>query len=397
MRLTLRLLRGLFYVLVIFVITVALDVVLTRYVWPESIMQRIDRERFHRVYSPIYHHGLLPNRRVYRAQWSDRPYAFSTNSLGFKDYEVRDVPSASEATRLVMVGDSFTEGAGFAFSQTFSGRLDSSLREQGIEVFNAGVVSYSPAIYYRRIKHLIDEQGFQFDELVVFLDISDIYEEANSVRLDEHDRVIDRELGPTGYRLRVASEAVRTFLKQSSLMYRFISELNRQRKSSVTRKNTPTIRCLDALAVVDGDVRRVRQGVVLERLMTPGSSWTFDEDIFQQWGERGLQTAATNLGRLHDLAQEHEISMTLVVYPWPAQIFRRDLDSRQVSFWRSWADSRGVPFLNLFPAFIDGSDPLETYASYFIPCDVHWNAAGHEYVAQKFLDFYQRQAELGSE
>ena len=41
---------------------------------------------------------------------------------------------------------------------------------------NSGVNSYSPSIYYKKIEHFINE-GYQFDHALVFLDISDIFDE----------------------------------------------------------------------------------------------------------------------------------------------------------------------------------------------------------------------------
>jgi hypothetical protein len=44
---------------------------------------------------------------------------------------------------------------------------------------NAGVASYSPSIYYKKIKYLL-ESGLQFDEVVLFSDTSDVTDEATS-------------------------------------------------------------------------------------------------------------------------------------------------------------------------------------------------------------------------
>jgi len=45
------------------------------------------------------------------------------------------------------------------------------------EILNAAAVSYSPRIYYLKTKYLIEEKGLVFDELYVFIDISDIQNE----------------------------------------------------------------------------------------------------------------------------------------------------------------------------------------------------------------------------
>src|SRR5512138_3089508 len=51
-----------------------------------------------RCSSPYYHHDFLPNQSVETA-WGPRKYHFFTNSLGFRDKAVRDVPLASKQKR----------------------------------------------------------------------------------------------------------------------------------------------------------------------------------------------------------------------------------------------------------------------------------------------------------
>ncbi|MEZ0230725.1 MAG: hypothetical protein ACAI25_19040, partial [Planctomycetota bacterium] len=69
-------------------------------------------ERRYRTASPLYHHGLLPNVSVDDARWGPLRYKFRTNSLGFRDRSVREVPLRSDKRRILFIGDSFTEGSG---------------------------------------------------------------------------------------------------------------------------------------------------------------------------------------------------------------------------------------------------------------------------------------------
>src|SRR5262245_17028287 len=128
---------------------------------------------------PAFHHALVPNFDGYDL-WGDARYRFLTNSLGFRDVRVRDVPLASSTRRILLIGDSFTEGTGVAFEDSFAGRLAAAgaQRADKIEFLDAGVISYSPTLYYRKVKYLI-ERGLRFDEVVVFSDVSDVYDEAS--------------------------------------------------------------------------------------------------------------------------------------------------------------------------------------------------------------------------
>ncbi len=123
----------------------------------------------------FYHHTL----KTYfqgNPQWGGESYALYTNSLGFRDGETREVALSGNRHRIVIIGDSFVEGIGCPYQETFAGIADRKL-DGTVEILNAGVVSYSPKLFYLKIKYLIDEIGLRFDELFVFIDISDIQDE----------------------------------------------------------------------------------------------------------------------------------------------------------------------------------------------------------------------------
>jgi hypothetical protein len=89
------------------------------------------------------------------------------------------------------------------------------------------------------------------------------------------------------------------------------------------------------------------------------------------------------------LARKHGIGLTLAFYPWPAQLFHTEVPCRNRQLWTRWARENRVPFLDLYPAF--QREPWEAAVKrYFIPGDVHWNAAGNALVAAEFLDAVNR-------
>lgn len=361
-----------------------LDILLTGFVLPNDLFGLVGTERLSRIYSPLYHHDLAPNRKIEGARWGTSRYEFSTNSLGFKDRATRTVPLTGDRPRILFMGDSFTEGNGFDFDRSFPGRVEALLADREVEVLNAAVSSYSPAIYYRKIKVLLEDKHLGFDEVAVFIDISDIDDEARGVRLDENDAVVSRGAGPAEEYVEGVTLRVRSLLKLYSSIYRLTSALNRQRKSTLTHVN----RCLGAISPDSGHTG-LDAGFFRASLDNPRSQWTWNETEYENWGKRGLGLAAANMTRLKDLLNAHGIPLIVAVYPWPEQIFQRETNSRQSRFWRRWAKDNEADFLDLFPAFVAGIDPLASYTKYFVPCDVHWNAAGHRLVAERFVALYR--------
>ena len=86
------------------------------------------RQSAFRVKSDVYHHGFAPNVSTELEYWGALRSSYRINSLGFRDRAVREVPLVSDKRRVVFIGDSFTEGIGVPYEQTFVGILDERAR-----------------------------------------------------------------------------------------------------------------------------------------------------------------------------------------------------------------------------------------------------------------------------
>jgi hypothetical protein len=325
-----------------------------------------------KIKNEVFHHGLEPFWNGIN-DWGPRLYPFITNSLGFMDRAPRVVEVAAAGPRIVFIGDSFTQGMGVAYPETFVGLVDTELAQQGVSVLNAAALSYSPIIYYRKMRFYL-ERGLTASELVVFIDISDIQDEvfytfdANGYvvwdkerksREEEANRRYGHEPQPDPLKATAFGRILDAHTLATAAAYRQLALLARG-----DGNNTQTGR------------RRGR--------------WTVDDRVFEEYGREGLARAALHMDQLLALCREHGIQLTVAVYPWPDQIVTRDLDSRQVRFWRDWTRERDVAFLNLFPAFINNQQPAgDVTKRHFITNDVHWNESGHRLVAEVFLDHYR--------
>ena len=163
-------------------------------------------ERIPNIKSVYYHHDLVANYRGEIA-WGPYKYQINTNSLGFKDNKNRTVSKVSEKYRILFIGDSFTEGVRFSYDDTFVGMIAKQLENSAYEVLNAGVSSYSPKLYYLKVKYLIEKLGLQVDEIFVYIDISDISDEI------EYETFI-----PSDSRLATFANDLNYFIKRNSLV-----------------------------------------------------------------------------------------------------------------------------------------------------------------------------------
>ena len=239
-------------------------------------------------------------------------------------------------------------------------------------------------------KYILEEAHISFDHLVVFLDISDIEDEAKIYWIDDDDRVnitereserwheTRRKNQPLKQPSDLPAEIrIKKFLKDNSILIRFVVLIKDTLKTKLAKKKNS----------------------VMENELGTGKAralWTVDDRLFASYGAKGLRRASENMDRLLDVVRKYGIDLTVVVYPWPDQIINRDLNSRQVSFWQAWAKGRNVEFVNLFPAFISDKDGEATIREYFFPGDVHWNEFGHRLVAERFLRYYEKRAHQGN-
>ncbi len=358
---------------------VALDIALGSLV---TWLTKIDVEGIERAYrqsSPYYHHDLTPNIHQ-RGIWGHLIHEISTNSLGFKDETTRRVPMPAKGDRIVFIGDSFTEGLGFPYRRTFVGLVDAALRPEGYDVLNAGVLSYSPIIYWRKTRYLIEERGLKFNHLVVFIDISDIEDEARTYRLDDDGRVIFSDEWVVVDRLRreareeiKANRPLRSRLVEFSLLLQTLDLL----KDSALHRGQ------------DGWPETIAELQTTDHVTVPRVSWTFDDDAYAQIGVEGLRRSSEHMDQLFELTKDHDIALYVAVYPWPGQVIRRDHPNRHTEHWKAWSEAHNVPFLDLTGAFVNERDPISILKEYYIEDDCHFNEAGHALVAERFLAFWR--------
>ena len=122
-------------------------------------------------------------------------------------------------------------------------------------------------------------------------------------------------------------------------------------------------------------------------------SWSYRLDYYNRWGKKGLELTKINMDSLLELCKRNEIKITVVIYPWPSIIDQRDVHNIQVGYWEKYCQVNNVRFINLYPEFINGSDPTDIIKKYFIHGDVHWNTEGNKLVAKKMFEYISRNSE----
>ena len=330
-----------------------------------------------RVTHPVFHHHMEENSMQIENHQIRGVSKLITNSLGFKDKENRKIDYKTKKKRIIFLGDSFTEGIFLNYEDTFVGIIDNYFKNKdpSVEVLNAGVSSYSPTIYYHKIKYFL-EKGLELNHLVVFIDISDVENEAINYKYNKENNAVETKEVESSFTLSIYASLIR-FLKKN--LYLSYTVLNSFKDKLLP---TPNQKYLTQKQFIKYTVsnRYVRD------------KWTINKSIFNRY-KLGIKKSLENMSLLKDLCKKNNIKLTIVVYPWISQIFHKDLNSKQVEIWKKFSKKNNNQFINLFPIFVNDKDNKKQIYNKirknFIPFDVHYNSRGNKIIAESFLKVFK--------
>ncbi|MBP5407116.1 hypothetical protein J6Z19_08225 [bacterium] len=312
-----------------------------------------------RIFDNFYHHGLKSD-VAEKTSWKSDGISFYqiyTNSLGFVDETNREVPLKKSGKRVLFLGDSFMEGVGYPWNQTAAGIISERFKKRGVELLNAAVISYSPKLYYLKLKHFL-EMGLEIDEVYVFIDISDIIDEV------VYDYFVPKEF--TYFEKKW--QTVDNFFMKGSYMYRstkinyFFAQINPYNEDASIWGGLSNFYNLKPL-------------------------WTFDENAMKLYGEKGLASAKKYIDLIRQTCDAKGIKLHIGVWPW--KVHALDKSGRmQYDIWKEYTDKYHIDFISLFDVF-ESMTP-EEINSIFIANDIHWNDKGNkiaaDYIWQHILE-----------
>ena len=366
--------------LLIFIIALCIDIVLSNLVlkktrhWDNKAWE----EKWWRIPSKIYHHDILPNTDQYEIWGGKIKQRLITNSIGFRDKEKKNVKKINkEKKRILLIGDSFIEGSGLNYEDTLAGQLDNYLGFN-YEILNSAVGSYSPSIYYKKTKYYINE-GFKFDQALVFLDVSDIYDEM-FIKFNNEGNILTFEETKKVSTPKKIFYSVGRFLRDNSTIFRFLNILS-DRTELI--KNYLKLK-IKASKELNKDFFKTNRDDVMFYRMThiDRGFWTFDEDKFSEV-KTGLMQSEKYLIKLFDLLKENDINSTLIVYPWPTQILYGD--DYHEAYWRNFSEKNKINFVSIYDEFKE-ENKRDLIFDNFIYGDIHWNLNGTTRVKNKIIE-----------
>jgi lysophospholipase L1-like esterase len=289
-----------------------------------------------------------------------------TNSFGLRSPEI-PVPKPAGTFRVLLLGDSFTFGMRARDDEVFARRLEERLRANangaGIEVVNAGVLSYCPLLEYLQYRHQL--HVLEPDVVVLNFDMSDVQDHLAYSRVAASS--------PDGLPLFVTEPSLdkSPHAWPELLFFEWIARRVRGLRGRVesTLEGVPFVRDQDRyLWALDGG-----------------------PDMDQE-----ARQAMAPIADLDRLLKHDRIPLLLATYPQPWQVARDatavppirqqyrigvntvHLNDRPFKKLERFAAEHSIPFVDATPAFRQDSRP----ASLFLASDFHFTARGHDVYAE---------------
>ena len=367
---------AIFIIFFLVLLFAGLDILLGKMMIPEDFS-------YFRVQNSYYHHGLKKNVSA-TTVWGPLFYNFHTNSLSFRDQDIKEIPLQSANKRIMIMGDSHAEGVGVDFIYTYAGRLQEIAKPMGIEILNASAVSYSPKIHFLKCDYLLNNKGLQVDEIWVAIDISDLQ---NEIAYQQFQPV--KNLNSDGEKGKM-----KRLLRRKSFTAYTLSELKRQKEN---RKLNETLMGMNSnkgslpdLNSIDLYKEFFRSFSDEELLRNPDfhgvSEWIYN-DRLRELADQGLELGFENISKLKKLCNEKNITLRLSVHPWQTQVLKKDTSDYYVESWRRFCHTEEIDFINLYPVFINRENPVMIARSCYIEGDNHWNELGHKRVAAYLREY----------
>jgi hypothetical protein len=268
---------------------------------------------------------------------------YTTNSVGARDIErVR----TSDASRVIVLGDSFLEGWGVAASRRVSNLLE---RATGREHLNFAMSHFSP-----------------YQQLIVYERLASDF---------EHDAVIASLAPINDFRDLVLDNAS----KMDRYVYKYRPYLVGRAPDfeHLDHRESPVRRELRRYSFLFNALLQAAREVQAE---DPGKSRS---SKFYEFTEREFQLVEAVLTRLATAAQGKLVALVVI----PAQA---DLDQRSTSGpdplserLATVTQRLGIQLVNLLPAMADYQfNPSLDWTRYFFPCDYHWSPEGNRAAAR---------------
>ena len=378
-----KLRNGLIFVFIFFVIDLSLTQLYLFNFYYKKLEKQYISDLENRVPNKDYKY-TFKKKSSFKSNYIGHEYIVKTNNLGFRDYEVRDLNKNSYYT--IVIGDSFVEGVTLEYKDTLVAQLNKKIQNNNInnyEFLNAGVASYSPYIYQRKVISIIEENPWlKTDRVILLLDKSDVPDELNYFDPKQRPEYFPVEKEDYNFKY---NEDFFTDLKRGDL-WRFLS------------KQTTTGSFLKIIGdIIDLERRNLRDRYKLSRKL--GKSFFkisskqvkafrsintrkhianyFHGNLWETKGKKSIDFSIENINKLKNYLNKKKIELLVVLFPWPFEIANEIPRENYTNYVIQELMKNEINYVSTYKYFLKG-DVYSNISENYIYNDMHFNRQGNK-------------------
>lgn len=330
-----------------------------------EIYSRLTYVRYHVPFDcfkgdSVLNHVHEPNKTCpfVTGEWN---VTYRINSFGFRDRE-RSLEKPANTYRILMLGDSTTEGWGVSQDKTFSALLEEKLNGLGklhFEVINMGVTSYSPLLEYLQLKNI----GLKFNPDLVILnfDYSDFADDRNY----EAFAAFEGNNNPQSVR----PQDPRSFGYRQTV-YK-VNQINAGNLYLLNPDNSTNT----YLAFLE------KYSILFRRFFATKDIMLGNNDILPEPASDSFVLPERNISLISNTLKSKNIPFILTVFPRKSHLFPSG-NTAYFSTFQKFGEQNGIRVLNLLPLF-KTQNPQGLYFKH----DFHGTEKFHKLMVKGIYDY----------
>ena len=305
-------------------------------------------------------YNFKKNLEIKNYYYGNKKYDLCTNNLGaIDDCDNKNINS--KKIDYTFIGDSFVEGLGIEFKSTFFGLLKNKYSSKNF--LNLGVSGYSPSIIYKKLKYFY-ESGYEFSEIFIFLDPSDIFDEIYRYKTENDDRIS----------INLTNDEVNKLLEGKKKLINNIYN------------NFPGSFYLISLIIKLLPKFSFIENYYLDLMINhPFGKWSYGQSNLYSKNNlnKSLEKNSYYVNKIIELVNKNETKVTFVLYPWPGHIYEENTNNKYNKHWTNFFKNKNIKLVNLntqFFKFLNNKNSKDVIFKYYIHGDVHFNQEGHKLI-----------------
>ncbi len=307
-------------------------------------------------------YNFKKKQKIKNYNYGNLNYELCTNNLGAID----SCNSKSIKTKKIdylFLGDSFVEGLGIDFDNTFFGLLKKKHSDK--KFLNLGVSGYSSSIYYKKLEYFY-QNGYTFSNIYVFLDTSDIFDEIYRYKQNSKDEIS----------FNLTNEEINNLLD------------NKKKIIKNFHNKFPATFFLSSLIINSFSNFSLIENYYFDLMINHSfGKWSYDKsEIYSvKKIDYSLKKNSKYIQKIINLANKNKSKIIFVLYPWPGHIYQEQINNKYNEYWTNFFINKDVDLVNLnsiFFKFLKSKSSKEIILQYYILGDVHFNKEGHKLIFQ---------------